>query len=479
MVRLRLSTLLLGILAAVPLTAQAPARSIVNGPIAARADSALREMSTRGFSGVALVAKDGEVLLAKGYGLADRAANRAMTGSTVVQIGSNTKDFTAVAILQLMEGGKLTLDDSIGKYFPSVPTDKRGITIRMLLNHRAGFDQHLGGDDEVIGRDEEIRKALSSALKFPAGTGNSYSNIGYSLLAAIIEQLSGGSYDQYVQQHILTPLGMHETGLLLPKFDPTRLARGYRGGEAQPTFLERPHAADGPWWNLRGNGGMLSTVSDMLLFYRALMSDGPLLKPASRDIMFHPNEPAILAGSDMTYYFFYTRAPRAGLDIFLATNATDYPASKARGELDVAVGLAGPPGGGRGGQIVTTGPGGGRAGGSAGAVGPVTFPDTPAARAARKYLRAWLNNNPDSMRVFLRDDVVLAADDHRTLDERVDRMKSMHDDLGFLTPVAIVTSTELEITFTARSAQQGEITMSFTVEPKAPWRITQIRILAG
>jgi CubicO group peptidase (beta-lactamase class C family) len=126
-----------------------------------------------GFSGVALVAKDGHVVLKKGYGLANRGTHAAMTGNSVVQIGSNTKDFTIVSILQLQERGRLTLDDSIAKYFGQVPPDKRGITIRDLLFHRGGFDQHLGGDWEVVSREEEIAHALSSPLLFTPETDRS------------------------------------------------------------------------------------------------------------------------------------------------------------------------------------------------------------------------------------------------------------------------------------------------------------------
>jgi len=112
--------------------------TIVKPPLGAQLDSALTAASGEGFSGVALVAKNGEIILSKGYGLANRAERIPMTPATIVQIGSNTKDFTAVAILQLMERGRLQLTDSIGKYFPNVPADKRGITINNLLRHGAG-----------------------------------------------------------------------------------------------------------------------------------------------------------------------------------------------------------------------------------------------------------------------------------------------------------------------------------------------------
>lgn len=445
------------------------AKVIVNGPLGARADSVLTRLQAAGFSGVALVAKNGQVVLKKGYGLANRAPMVAMTGNTVVQIGSNTKDFTTVAVLQLQERGRLALDDSIPKYFPNVPADKRGITIRELLSHRAGFEQHLGGDWEAVSREQEITRALGSRLLFAPGTDRSYSNIGYSLLAAIIEQVSGVSYDEYVRDNILNPLGLRDTGFLLPRFDAARLAHGYRDGRDAGTFLERSHAPDGPYWNLRGNGGMLSTVSDMYRFYRALMSDGPPLKPATRDLFFHPNEPVVLAGSDLTFFFFYSRFPVAGFDVVLVSNATDYPAPKARAELDAAIGVAPPPGGraqGPGNEVaIDTGP-----------VVRVTIPATAAGAEARKYLQVYLDADTAAERRFLEQEMVQGANDHRTIEQRLGTFKMIRDDLGSLTPVGIQSSSEYEIAVRMRGINGGAAVFTFTVEEKPPHRITGLRV---
>ncbi len=435
--------------------------TIVNGPLGARADSALTRLQAAGFSGVAFVAKDGRVVLKKGYGLANREAQTAMTGNSVIQIGSNTKDFTVVSILQLQERGRLSLDDSIPKYFASVPPDKRAITIRQLLLHRAGFNQHMGPDWDVVSRDEEVRRALSSPLLFVPGADRAYSNIGYSLLAAVIEKVSSMPYDEYVRDNILKPVRLHDTGLLLPQFDPTRVAHGYRDGHDAGTFLQRPHAPDGPYWNLRGNGGMLSTVSDMYRFYRALMSDGPLLKPATRDLFFHPDQPEVLAGSDMTFFFFYSRYPGAHVDAILVSNSTDYAAEKARRELDAALGIAPLRGGPRDGAPLAP---------------AITLPDTPPGRAVQKYLRAYLDADPGVMRRFLQDDVIQSPNDHRTIQERMAGFEAMRDDLGALTPVEIQSANAGEMVVRMRAAHGGQATFTFTVQEAAPYRITGIRI---
>ncbi|MEO7996254.1 MAG: serine hydrolase domain-containing protein [Gemmatimonadaceae bacterium] len=456
-------------------------RTIIEGPIGMRVDSTLSAMQKNGFSGVALVAKGGRVVLKKGYGLANRATNLPIAGNSVIQIGSNTKDFTIVALLQLQERGKLSLGDSITKFLPNVPADKRGITINQLLNHRAGFDQHLGGDWDVISRDEEIRQALAAKSLFTPGTERKYSNIGYSLLAAIIEIVSGSSYDVYVRDNILKPLALTETGYLLPNFNPARVVHGYRDGKDAGTFLERPHAADGPYWNLRGNGGMLSTVSDMYRFYRALMSDGPLLKPASRNLFFHPDEPVVLAGSDLTFFFFYSRFPGVGLDIFLSTSSTDIPAMKVREALDIAAG-APVQRGGPGVQVaIDTGPpAGGRGRGAAGAstpnAAPVEIPDTPAGRGLRRFLAIYSSADLEAARKFFETDVVKRPDDTRTIADRVATMREMHDNMRTLTAIKITSSSEYEISVLFRTGDGEDATFTLTVEQAAPFRMLGLRI---
>src|SRR5262249_7805820 len=154
----------------------------------------------------------------------------------------------------------LSIHDSLSKYFPNAPADKRNITLWQLVTHVAGFPIGLGGDFETLSGDGFVKAALAYPLKFAPGTGEQYSNTGYALLAAVIERVSGRTYDEYVRDNILDPLGLKNTGYLLPHFDSSRVAHGYRNGEDVGTLLAKPHAADGPYWNLRGNGGMLSTV---------------------------------------------------------------------------------------------------------------------------------------------------------------------------------------------------------------------------
>lgn len=278
-----LLALLLVVVAALPLS---PATA-ASDPDTDRLAEYLDRLETLGFAGVVLVARGDDVLLARGYGSADDEAGRPWTAATVSTTGSITKQFTGAAILKLEEQGKLRVDDPITRYFEGVPEDKRAITLHHLLTHAGGFGPALGGDFQEMGRDEIVRLALSEPLDSAVGEFR-YSNVGYSLLGAIIEQVSGVGYEEYLRRELFEPAGMYETGYLLPRFELARAARGYRDGELWGTVLERPWQEDGPSWHLRANGGIHSTAYDMLRWVRAL-TQGRVLSKASLDKLWAPH----------------------------------------------------------------------------------------------------------------------------------------------------------------------------------------------
>jgi CubicO group peptidase (beta-lactamase class C family) len=252
----------------------------VRGDLGTRIDQHLAAAERFGFSGAVLVEHKGVVVLHKGYGLADRENGISTTAETVFDIGSITKPFTAAAILKLEEQGRLRVTDSITRYFKSVPPDKAGITIHHLLTHTSGLRGDFGGDYDVITRDSLVRAALSSKLNAAPGADYDYANAGFSLLAAIIEQVSGRPYEQYLREELLKPAGLLNTGYRLGDVATKPIAVGYRAGVRWGTPLEKPWAADGPHWNLRGNGGLLSTVGDLHRWQVALES-ARVLSPAS------------------------------------------------------------------------------------------------------------------------------------------------------------------------------------------------------
>lgn len=319
--------------------ALAAQQEVVAGPLGARLDSVMRAAAAQGFSGVARIEQAGTLLLDKGYGLADRGRRVPYRRTTVVPIGSNTKDMTRLLVMRLASRGRLALDDSLGRFFADAPADKRGITLRQLLEHRGGFPIGIGADAEPLTRDAFVRRAMATPLRARPGTQEIYSNTGYALLAAVLEQVTGTSYERLVHDDLLAPLGLHETGYLLPRFEPQRVARGYDHGRDRGNALEHPHAPDGPWWNLRGNGGMLSTVDDMHAFYDALFTTDRLIPLAGRNGVFDPAEPVGLAGSDLVHFFLYERVPAGRTEMILASNDAEYPAPRLRDALARVLGL--------------------------------------------------------------------------------------------------------------------------------------------
>ncbi|MBC7776986.1 MAG: beta-lactamase family protein [Phycisphaerae bacterium] len=262
--------------------AQNPSTEIVP-----KLESCLQEAAAKGWSGSAIVAKGGVVLLEKGFGFADRETKRAQTAETVFSIGSISKQFTAAAIMKLESMGKLRLDDPISKYFPEAPADKASITLHQLLTHTAGFPGAIGDDYDNVAATEFAHLAFAEPLIGLPGQKYEYSNVGYSLLGIIVEQTNGMGYEKFLRENLWLPTGMKHTGYVLPGFQKEQLATGYRDGQRWGTALDHPWLPEGPGWHLRANGGILSTVGDMYLWYKALNNNTVLPKNATEK-MFAP-----------------------------------------------------------------------------------------------------------------------------------------------------------------------------------------------
>jgi CubicO group peptidase (beta-lactamase class C family) len=236
-------------------------------------DRYLSAMEALGFSGAVIVSEGEDVVLRKGYGLADRETRRPYTPSTIQSHGSITKEMTAAAILLLESRGELSVGDSIAGYFDNVPKEKRGITIHQLLTHSSGLPGGIGPDEEYIGTQAYVERLMQEPLQFVPGTGYGYSNAGYALLGILIEQLSGKDYEAFLRNELLLPAGLAETGYLLPDWDQDRLAVGYRNGRRWGLVYERGWTREGPGWHLRANGGLHTTVEDMYRWYRSTLRD--------------------------------------------------------------------------------------------------------------------------------------------------------------------------------------------------------------
>ena len=251
-----------------------------------KVDAYLSKLDKAGYSGSVLVAVGRRPVISKGYGFSDAEGRIKNSPETVSDIGSLTKQFTAAAILKLEMEGKLSTNDKIAKYFQNVPADKADITIHQLLRHSSGLTSNVGKDFDKITESEFLEKVLASPLRSPAGTRFGYSNIGYSLLALIVEKVSGLSYEQYLYENLWKPAGMEMTGYSRPRFDKNLIAVGYSNGERWGRPTEKEWAGNAPYLHLKGNGGVLSTVEDLYKWDRALATDKILSKEAKRKYYF-------------------------------------------------------------------------------------------------------------------------------------------------------------------------------------------------
>ena len=244
---------------------------VVEGEIGYQLDDYLSRLEGVGFSGIVGVEHEGAPVLVRGYGMADREHGRPVTPDTVFCTGSITKQFTAAAILALQEEKKLSVQDGIERFFPDVPEDKRAITLHHLLTHSSGLlDPNAGDYDLVATKDWVLAQALHCELEWPPGSGYAYRNVNFSLLGMIVERVSGEPYEEYLHKRLFERADMRSTGYWLPHFAPEAMAIGYRDGEPWGTTMSHAMLPDGPCWTLRANGGIQSTVGDMLRWDHAL-----------------------------------------------------------------------------------------------------------------------------------------------------------------------------------------------------------------
>lgn len=249
-------------------------------------DTTIEPFITDGFEGTIIVSNQHGAIYRRSAGFAI-AEDSKYKSSTVVDIASVSKQFTAAAIMKLAEQGKLETNDLISKHIENVSEAKANITIHNLLTHTAGFKRHLGRDEEKLNRDEFIHKALNMPLAFGVGEKYHYSNIGYGLLAFIVEEVSGQDFESYLFDNLLEPAGMFSTGYLKPDWSQRTIPEVKRlyAGYASP--LKMLESTDGDFWNLKGGGGIFSTADDMALWHEALMKQ-EILSKRSQSIMYAP-----------------------------------------------------------------------------------------------------------------------------------------------------------------------------------------------
>lgn len=237
----------------------------------------------KNFSGGLLIVKDGKKIFSKAYGWADKDKKVPFTPSTLASIGSITKAFTATAIMKLAEQNKLALEDQLKKFFPTIPADKANITIHQLLTHSSGFHEFLkqdGGDYEDINTEEFLKRAFAEPLAFKPGEKAVYTNVGFSILGIIIEQVSGLDYEQFLKSNLFQPLGIKSIGYHYPAALNDTIAIGYQNGKIWGTHQQYfEQAGGGPFWNLKANGGLEVSLDEMFLWLNSFTNHTILSEP--------------------------------------------------------------------------------------------------------------------------------------------------------------------------------------------------------
>ena len=261
--------------------------------VAARVDSMVRAyMDAKGPASVSVaVSRGDEVLVQRAYGMADVAARRPATPATVYKIGSVSKQFTAVLILEQVERGRLALTDSIGRHLTTgLRPEWQPLTIEQLLNHTSGLPNDLmreGRTEEEVSTATMIEWAARGTMASAPGTRYAYSNVGYLLLGALVEKLYGKPYGAVLQDEIARPLGLRTLRWCTDPRKDTTVATGYEyngPGKLEPAQYAHPSKS-------LGAGGLCATAGDLAAWNRALHG-GRVVSPASYTAMITPRAPS-------------------------------------------------------------------------------------------------------------------------------------------------------------------------------------------
>lgn len=252
-----------------------------------------REHMAGTFDGLVLVAEGNTVLFKSTYGCADREGSEKNSVAAISDMGSIAKTFTAAAVLQLAQNERLQLSDTIGDFYPTAPDEVKLITIMQLLGHSSGLDNfHNDSDFELMDKAQAESRILAMPLIAKPDEKIAYSNAGYTLLAAIVEKVSGQSFQDYVHDNLLVPLNLNNTGFYQDqRISVHNMARGYGGDDQGSTTFEK-----GLTWALVGAGGMVTSIDDLAIWSAAL-KNGTIFSAGSSNPVFTEANERWLLGS--------------------------------------------------------------------------------------------------------------------------------------------------------------------------------------
>lgn len=241
------------------------------------------EMEKQHIPGLALlVSRKGVPIRTQGFGVASLELNVPATPQTVFQSGSIGKQFTAAAVMLLVEEGKIGLNDPLGEYFPEGPSWWSGVTIRELLSHTAGFTDYPKDFDlrKDFSEEELLKMVEAIAPAYPPGTGWAYSNLGYVTLGILIHKVSGQYFGDFLQERVFKPLGMSTTRIISEADIIPNRAAGYvlQNGQVKNQEWVSPSS------NSTADGSLYFTILDLAKWDAALYTEKVLKKSSKREM---------------------------------------------------------------------------------------------------------------------------------------------------------------------------------------------------
>ncbi len=472
------------------------------------------------FSGVVLVAKNGVPVYSAAYGMADRGRKVPNTADTRFNLGSMNKMWTAVAVAQLVEQGKVDLDATVGRYLPDLPNKsiRETVRVRHLLSHTSGMGSYFRNgflrDKTYAARAADIVPFYADdSLSFTPGARMQYSNAGFALLGLIIERVSGKSFYDYMKSNVLDRAGMKHAAYVDVRPHPTDVAVGYATPE------DGGGASKENWDNIEQHsspaGGAFASAGDLVAFSRALWG-GKLVSPA---LVKEFTTGKVAMGPQMKYAFGFgvgdiggwrqvghnggipganaelMMFPDQGIDVVVLANMDPPAASQVIGRVagvltGVKLQLAtddGP-------RLATVdvGPDGrerrtGNAPAGPNPAGPPAtlppgmradrLPDSEQGRRVAAFLDAYSRGEGAPLAAFLEKHAVPRTD--RTIEERVKGLNGIYDRIGKLTFKQLLGVRDDQIRVAVESEKDGEIQLIVSFEPAAPHRVTLFNFEAG
>jgi CubicO group peptidase (beta-lactamase class C family) len=468
------------------------------------------------------VAKNGAPIYSATYGMADRARKVPNTIDTRFNLGSMNKMWTAIAIAQLVEQGKVDLDATVGRYVPDLPNQsiREAVKIRHLLSHTSGmgtyFRKGFLRDKTYAATAKDIVPFYADdALSFTPGERMQYSNAGFALLGLIIERVSGQSFYDYMKTNILGRAGMKGAAYVDVRSHPADVAIGYArpedGGDAKENwdFIEQ-HSSPA--------GGAYASAPDLVAFSRALWGNKLVGSALVRDF----TTGKVAMGPQMQYAFGFgvgniagwrqvghnggipganaefMMFPDQGIDVVVLANMDGPAATQVIFRVVSALtgtnmrfqadpGPAGP-------QLVTVdvGPDGrerrsGNAPAGPNPSGPPAtlppgmrtdkLPDTEQGRRVAAFLEAFSKGTGPALAAFIEKQAVPRAD--RTVEERAKVLNGLFDRTGKLTFKQLLGVRDDQIRVAVESEKDGPIQLIISFEPAAPHRVTSFNFEAG